>query len=200
MSWTISGSVQQLAPIVYDKIMRDSTDNDTFAMAPSGYGYVIPSKYSDIESFGINTAHSIGTSSGILENVNVIDDWNQKDSYSSTIDEMLDAAGGVIKSILYYFGDAYCGGHGKISWHKDYPIITGKEALWDGWNDYSQIADKLNSYPVDPTTETGYSLIPVQVWSNNLLNVSKCIALLNDHVKVVGIDEFVDNIIQNVKH
>ena len=200
VSWTISGSVQKMAPIVYSTIMNNATKNDSFAMGPSGYGYEIISKCNDVKSFGINTGQSVINSNKSLSNVNVIDDWSNSKSYGPNINIMLDSSNGKIKSILYYFGNAYCGGNGKISWYKNYPIITGKDALWSGHNNYSQLANKLNSYPVSPSSDSGYSLIPVHVWSQNMVNVSKCIGLLNDKVKVVGIDDFVDLVIQNVKH
>ncbi len=200
VSWTISGSVQEMSPIVYNTIINNATKNDSFAMGPSGYGYEIIEECNDVKSFGINTAISIKNSNNILQNVNVIDNWNKANSYGPNINIMLDNGDNKIKSILYYFGNAYCGGNGNIFWYKNYPIITGKQALWSGHNDYQQMAKKLNSYPVNPSNADGYSLIPVHVWSQNMLNVSKCIALLDNKVKVVGIDDFVDLILQNVKH
>eukprot|EP01083_Nonionella_stella_P143438 445892_1 len=200
VSWTISGSVQEMAPIVYNTIMNNATGNDSFAMAPSGYGYEIIEDCNDIASFGLNTAASIANSDNILQNINVIDDWNNATGYGPNINAMLDNGDGRMKSILYYFGEAYCGGNGNIFWYKNYPIITGKQALWSGHNDYQQLAAKLNSYPVDPSKDVGYSLIPVHVWSQNMANVSKCIGLLDNTVKVVGIDDFVDLVVQNVRH
>merc|ERR1712241_928558 len=104
---------------------------DSFAMGPSGYGYEIIDKCNDIESFAQNTIGSIVASGNVLSNVNVIDDWDAKNGkYSPNIDAMLDVdESNAIKSILYYYGDAYVGGNGQIFWHGDTPIITGKEAL-----------------------------------------------------------------------
>merc|ERR1712154_121429 len=132
----------EMAPIIYNTIINNATTNDSFAMGPSGYGYEIIEECNDVPSFGINTAISITKSNNILQNVNVIDNWN-KNNYGPNINVMLDHGDNKIKSILYYFGNAYCGGNGNIFWYKNHPIITGKEALWSGHNNYSQLATKL---------------------------------------------------------
>eukprot|EP01084_Bolivina_argentea_P249692 418107_1 len=197
VSWTLSGSVQELAPIVYDKIMSNATSNDSFVMGPSGWSYQYINDYNNVGLFARDTANAIGLSNDILSNINLIDDWKDISSYSNNVNMFIDAAINV-SSVLYYWFTNYACCNGKIFWHNDVPIITGKLMFWEGINNYTQIANALNSYPVNIKSEQGYSLIPVHVWSQSMQNVSKCIELLNPNVKVVGINEFVKLIKTNV--
>ena len=51
MTWTISGSVNDLTPAVAANIFGNATENDTFIIGPSGFGYQYPSDFPNIVKF-----------------------------------------------------------------------------------------------------------------------------------------------------
>ena len=61
--------------------------------------------------------------------------------------------------------------------------------------------EKLNSAPVDITSEDGYSFVIIHAWSGYTMDdICDMISKLDDHVKVVTPDEFMQQIMRNVKH
>lgn len=89
---------------------------------------------------------------------------------------------------------------GQITWNNNKPIIGARYMLWDGYETPTSLAEKLNNASTNCTSEDGYSLIVVHVWDQTVDSVVDTVALLNNNVKVVQANEFVDSIKTNLKH
>lgn len=69
-----------------------------------------------------------------------------------------------------------------------------------GVNTPASLADKINSMPPDSTLASGYSLIPVHVWSMKFDDVVETISLLDKQgVRVLGVQEYIQAVAQNIK-
>ena len=54
---------------------------------------------------------------------------------------------GAAAVFLYSFGDAYVGRRGKLTWVGDAPIVGGRFAYWDGFENTTSLARKLRQLP-----------------------------------------------------
>ena len=105
---------------------------------------------------------------------------------------------------------------GSITWVEGKPVITGRVSLWQegvgctpqglfgdpGCRNTTQVANLLNSLKPDPTRSTGYSVVPVDVWTTvgDVASVQDVVAHLAPHIEVVAADVFVELVRQNVEH
>jgi hypothetical protein len=105
-----------------------------------------------------------------------------------------------IDAVFYYYFSDYSGGKGEIKWINNKPIITGRYKLWEGFETPNSIASKLNNLSKDIHSASGYSLIPVHVWSMGVEQIIECANLLDSNVRIVTPDEFVSLIKKNVQH
>ena len=109
-----------------------------------------------------------------------------------------------IHGLFYLEYEKYHKHGGKIIWSNDKPVVTAKYAIWDpGAMEDATLEDcleKLNSAPVDITSEDGYTFVTVHAWSGYTMDdLCDMIDQLADHVKVVTPDEFMQQIIKNVE-
>lgn len=197
ITWTISPALIDLAPTVLDYFYRNASNNqntngsDYFIAAPSGTGYDYPDLYSDLDGFANITSNYMNQSDLSILNVISNDNPTQVDTQPFTSQSQIDA-------IFWYLYSNYAGLQGSISWQQGKPIIGARYMLWDGFDDPTSLAQKLNSAPTDCTSEDGYSLIVVHVWDQTVTDVVETVSMLNSNVKVVQADQFVQSIISNV--
>ncbi|MGQ8335852.1 GxGYxYP domain-containing protein [Sunxiuqinia sp. A32] len=195
LGWTISPALCELAPTVmkylYDQSSKAENYRDYFVAGPSGYGYFFPGKYPDMANMASTLSEYMKKSD--LNIVNVIADNGNLDPIKPYLDQ--EAIDGVF---LYTYSDNYAGLNGSIQWYNDKPVIGGRFALWDGANSPQSLANILNSMPRNPKLASGYSLIPVHVWSMNVSDVKACVDMLNENIRVVAPDEFVKLIKANL--
>ncbi len=196
LGWTTSPSLVELAPTVlnyfYQQAESTEEGRDYFIAGPSGLGYIFPERFPAIQS---NTELLNGyMERADLSIVNILAKSKRQNGYLENYlaQESIDAI------FLYYYSN-YSGGRGKIWWVDDKPVITGRARLWEGFNSPEKLAEKLNKLSTDPSSEDGYSLIPVHVWSMSVQDVYRCVSLLNENVQVVAPDEFVQLIMERVE-
>lgn len=105
---------------------------------------------------------------------------------------------------------------GSITWVEGKPVITGRVSLWQegvgctpkgafgdpGCRNTTQVANLLNSLKPDVTSSTGYSLVPVDVWTTvgDVASVKEVVAHLAPHIEVVAADVFAELVRKNVQH
>ncbi|HEX3072266.1 MAG TPA: T9SS type A sorting domain-containing protein, partial [Ignavibacteriales bacterium] len=163
---------------------------DYFVAGPSGIGYAFPENFKNMETFASRTNDFMKKAD--LSILNILAN-NDSDDYLSPFLKQPD-----IDAIFFYFYSNYSGGAGKIKWTEGKPVIYGRYNFWDGVENASSLAGKLNSASRNKYSADGYSLIPVHVWSRSVSDVLECAALLDSNVVVVTPDVFVSLIKKNL--
>lgn len=198
LGWTISPSLAELAPVVYEKYVDNcltTPDGRNVLIAgPSGRGYYLPGRYPDADLESESVLMNRYMKQADLRIVNIIDaDDSDNDPSSYLKQDNVDA-------LFYYsYGANYTGRRGKIDWYNDKPSIGGRYTLWGTLSSPQSLAVQLNQASTDIHSEDGYSLIPVHVWSRSVNDVLDCISRLGPNVRVVAPDEFVWLIRKNLK-
>jgi hypothetical protein len=202
LGWTISPALVELAPPMYKKYVDNSPttiDGRNYLIAaPSGRGYFNPGLFPNLSAEGdlLNKYMKKGD----LHIANVIDVDNSPRNLEPYLRQ------DNIDALFYYNYSDYSGLNGSISWYKDKPSIGGRYNLWLGTLGQATdktpqtLADKLNVASTNISSSSGYSLIPVIVWSRKVSDVLECIGKLGPNVRVVAPDEFVWLIRKNIKH
>ena len=204
LGWTISPAFAELAPALYKKYVENALTNEGacnyLVAGPSGAGYYFPSIYPQLATQ--NQFMNQMLKKADLNIVNIID----KDGNHNP-DEYLKQSN--VDALFYYsYGGQYTQLAGQIKWYKDKPSIGGRFTLWGNSSDGSAetrnrvcqtLANKLNSQSTNIRSASGYSLIPVHIWTMNPSDVLNCINKLNPNVRVVSPDEFVWLVRKNVR-
>lgn len=196
LGWTIPPALCELAPTVmkyfYDDAANTETGRDYFIAGPSGVSYNFPERFPAADEMSAMLNDYMVKSD--LNIVNVIDSPGNIEGVKPLLDqEAIDAV------FLYTYANHYTGLNGSIEWYNGKPVIGGRHALWEGKNTAESLAYRLNNMPRNPALASGYSLIPVHVWSRSVKDVVDCAALLHDKVRVVAPDEFVRLIKANIE-
>jgi hypothetical protein len=196
IGWTISPALSELAPSVMKRFYSQIVPGmDNFVAGPSGVGYTVPDKFTNVTSLdAFATLSSAYMDKSDLRVVNLIADTDCDLKCS----EPFAQAGA--DGVFLYEGDAYVGRGGRISWAGDCPIVGGRYAFWDGHETAASLAKKLRQLSKDPHNPDSYSLVPVHVWTRNVSDVVAAVALLGDFFDVVTPEVFVDRLQANVFH
>ena len=203
-AWTTSPAFAELAPVIYkkyiDNLPIDEFANNRLIAGPSGVGYYFPSIYPELA--GQHNYLNKVMKKADLSIVNIIDVDGQHNPNDYLAQSNVDA-------LFYYsYGAQYQGIKGEIKWYKDKPSIGGKYAFWGNSSDNSpetklrvtqNMAKLLNSLPANTNAVSGYTLVPVHIWTMNPTDVLNCINMLNPNIRVVTPDEFVWLIRKNLR-
>jgi len=194
MGWTISPALTEVAPIIYKKYLDNlpSTEEgrSTLVAGPSGRGYFLPSACPSLTAECQLTNKYMRKAD--LNIVNIIDAQGARNPAPFLAQSEIDA-------LFYYsYEDYYVGLKGAISWYKDKPSIGGRYQFWGDTYNADWVADKLNTASKNIYSASGYSLIPVHLWSTDPKKILDCIQQLGPNVRVVTPDEFVWLIRKNV--
>ena len=81
--------------------------------------------------------------------------------------------------------------NGTILWRYGKPLIAIRDSLWAEHTTARYIADLLNAQSTDRSSDAGYSVVAVQMWSTSAPQLLALIAQLQEHVLVVKLDELV---------
>lgn len=198
LGWTISPSLTELAPIVYDKYVDNALTTqegrNVLIAGPSGKGYYLPGRYPNADLDSASVLLNRYMKKADLRIVNIIDaDDSDNDPSSYLAQDNIDA-------LFYYsYGANYTGRHGKIDWYNDKPSIGGRYTLWGTLSSPASLAAQLNQASTDIYSEDGYSLISVHIWSRDVDDVLETISQLGPNVRVVAPDEFVWLVRKNLK-
>lgn len=202
LGWTLSPALSLLSPMTAHYIASTASSNDSFVAAPSGIGYTNPDIWptndhdTSLSQFASLTAQTMRDTM----NMTICNIIGQ--TYSDSASEVM-LNENQMEALFWYDYYSYSSENGTIRWintqSSKKPVIGARFQLWSGtFDNPSQLAAKLNAMPNDPTSEFGYSLVAVHVWTDGVANVSKTISMLQDHVEVVTPVELVKRILKNM--
>ncbi len=103
-----------------------------------------------------------------------------------------------IDALSFYEYADYSGLKGAIWWINGKPVIGGRYNFWEGFENATSLAAKLNRLPRNIHSVDSYSWIPVHAWSRTVQDILDCVALLDEGVRVVAPDHFVTLLKNNV--
>lgn len=199
LGYTISPSLYDLAPAVMRWYFDHAAAGDYFVAGPSGSGYVFPSKMpadkldaylSRLDAYlalsGLNFCNILDQ--GIMDNPQVYEKY---------------LAQSHIDAVFYTgYGEK---GEGRIRFADNgKPIIEQRSVLWkgiDGGTDRGEersVIEQINSRPANPHTAEGYTFVFVHCWTKDQAAVKRVIDGLNENVRVVPPDVFVQLVRQNL--
>ncbi len=197
VGYTISPSLYDLAPSVLCWYYEHSKEGDYFVAGPSGSSYIFPSKMSDadLDDYLSKLNTSVDKSGLNICNVldqNIMDNARVYNKYLAQPN---------IDAIFYTgYGEK---GDGRIKFSDNgKPIIEQRNVLWEGLSsnrgEEAVIISQINSRPANPHSVDGYTFVFVHCWTKDQKNIKKVIDGLNENVRVVAIDEFVQLVKQNL--
>lgn len=192
MGWNISPSAVDIQPSLQKYIYRNTGDRDYFVAAVSGQGYVYPSQYPDLADFCGRMATYLKRAD--LQTLQILDTKVDKDvmEYYSRIPGL--------QGVQYMVGDYYAAEGGSVYWSENgMPFVTCRLSLWEPETAQS-LAAKINSYPVNPNSIEGYTLVNLHPWSRSYADVAAMVAALDADVEVVTSEQFFQLIRENVPH
>lgn len=205
LGWSMSPSLYYLAPTVfklyYQSISNEKAENN-FVVAPSGIGYIFPSKFekSKLDSF----INELNNYMGLVDesHVAIIDDSSFKDV--KLWDKF--TAKSNIKGLFYLDYSRHDKYKGEIIWSNNKPVVACRDLLWDKLQNEDELVkrinDRVNTGETDPTKASAYTFVYVHVWSKGVSNVEEVVNRLsqNSKVRIVTPDMFMELIRNNVHH
>lgn len=205
LGWSINPSLYYLAPTVFNKYYASASSSkyfDNFVTAPSGNGYMYPSKFpiNKLDSYTsilndymkkVNQNYVLILDDKALYKTNVWDKYTLHDN---------------INGLFYLNYDKNNSYEGKIIWSNNKPVISCRDLLW--WQLESEtdlinnINDRINLGYTDIKNPNSYTFVYVHVWSNTMDNVNDVINKLNHNskVRIVTPNTFMKLINENVPH
>jgi hypothetical protein len=198
LGWTISPSLAELAPIVYEKYIDNSLTTpdgrNVLVAGPSGRSYYFPGLYPDTDLDQECNLLNRYMKQADLRIVNIIDTDNSDNDPTAYLKQ------DNVDALFYYsYGANYTGRQGQIDWYGDKPSIGGRYTLWGTLSSPESLAAQLNQASTNISSADGYSLVSVHIWSRDVDDVLDCINRLGPNVRVVAPDEFVWLIRKNLK-
>lgn len=209
ISWTFAPLLSDISDVDVKRTLGAS-GNATFITGPTGGGYARISKMSseELEAFSDYTA-SVMLESGLgimtlldeIKGVNFDADMQKRLAYFSRYDNI---GGG----ILQLDPDRYSGGDGRVYFSNDKPFVSVGFSLWHPSGDANEVDNEwlaeqakiINAKPADISTINGYTVINVHPWTVGPDDLAYFISQLDDGVEVVGIDELLAAVEQNIPH
>lgn len=207
IGWTVAPSMVKESPMILDFIYKHAK-KDYFVSGVSGAGYMNPCAFPKrhLPTFVWRTSDLMEMSD--LKVVTLLDNKRNFRHIQRVIDEYA-SHDNIIGGIYEVDPSRYEGGKGKM-WFSENgkPFCSVRISLWalgnshDGctkqWLD--KLAKKVNSFPVDKTSEKGYTVINLHPWSVNIEDLNYFVSQLKDHIQIVKPDEFITLVKENVIH
>ncbi|MEO5045788.1 hypothetical protein [Bacteroides thetaiotaomicron] len=195
----MSPSLYDLAPAALRWYYENSKEGDYFVAGPSGSSYIFPSKMSDadlddylaklneyVDKSGLNICNILDQK--IMDNPKVYNKYLAQPN---------------IDAIFYTgYGEK---GDGRIKFSDNgKPVIEQRSVLWEGIDggsnrgEESTVISQINSRSANPHSADGYTFVFVHCWTKNQQSIKTVIDGLNDNVRVVPVDQFVQLVKQNL--
>ncbi len=209
MSWTFSPSLVSVCP-AGAKYIVDRAKEDYFISGVSGIGYAnclsYPRKY--LDEFAMQTAIAMAKSD--LSVLCMLDNVAETADEKSVVDRLhCFTKFDTIKGGIWELDpDRYGSGQGKVWWSDGKPFVSVRFTLWyptcnmaDVTTDWlDEIAAKVNSMPIAPSSECGYSVVNVHPWTMNQQSVDYFVSKLDkSKVELVYADELIELMKKNVR-
>lgn len=207
MSWTFSPSLAKLSPTVARKIF-DTKKHDYFISGVSGVGYANMLAYpiEHLDEFTRQTSETMKNSD--LEVVCLLDDLRYTEDGERTEKRLSHYARfDNIKGGIWELDPSYYeGGRGKVFTAMGKPFISVRHSFWHKsdapgnvtkeWID--EFLPRINSLPVSPETDDGYTVINVHPWTITINDLDYLVSQLDDHIELVYADELIELYKNNV--
>lgn len=204
LGWSLSPSLYYLAPTVFNEYYENATSSsysDAFVVAPSGNGYMYPSKFPTDELSNYTKILNEYMKKVDQHYVLILDDealykndlWD-KYTVNSNID-----------GLFYLNYDKNNSYEGKIIWSNNKPIVSCRDLLWGGLEDENELVNNINNRILSGYTKinnpNSYTFVYVHVWSNTMDNVYNVVNKLstNAQVKIVTPNDFMKLINKNIE-
>ena len=198
MSWGMAPSLVELSPAGVDMWYNSAAENDAF-VGYCGLGYFYPSvaPYMDIHSKRLEGFLKRADLKTLLLIDKIMPGSKlTQDTYQPLIHPFSSLE--QIRGMFYLEYVRYAPYDGKIMWFDGKPLVT---ARFDFRNDpfYSAVrtnpeslAASINAKPKDPTKEDGYTFVTVHAWSKGMDDIFNTVQKLDDNVKVVDAETFIE--------
>lgn len=204
LGWSLSPSLYYLAPTVFNKYYESANKSklmDNYIVAPSGNGYMYPSKFPKEKLVDYTKRLNDYMKDVNQEYVLILDDnalyqkdlWDKYTSHEN------------INGLLYLNYDKNNSYKGQIVWSNNKPIVSCRDLLWGGIEDETEllnnINDRINLGYTNKNDPKSYTFVYVHVWSNNMDNVQDVVNKLkkNPKVRIVTPTNFMNLIKDNVE-
>ena len=191
LGWALPPALADLAPSVVRWFYNQASTGphrDHFVAGVSGTGYFYPSQYPPAAlAIQVNRLGTLLDRMDLdivqildFHSFNRIDLWNTYFSQPN------------LRGLFYLEYAPYNGAHGAIQFSTNgQPIIAARDLFWPGLEEAPALIQNLNSYPRDPSSPDGYSLVPVLVWGETIASIAGVISNLAPQVRVVTPDVLV---------
>ena len=204
LGWSLSPSLYYLAPTVFNEYYENASSSnysDAFVVAPSGNGYMYPSKFPSEKLSNYTKILNECMKKVDQHYVLILDDeafykkdlWDKYTSNSN------------IDGLLYLNYDKNNSYEGKIIWSNNKPVVSCRDLLWGGLEDENELISNINNRVLLGYTKINdpksYTFVYVHVWSNTMDNVYDVVNKLskNPKVSIVNPNDFMKLIKENVK-
>ena len=209
VSWTFAPVASALSPVDVKRTL-DNAEDVPIITGPSGGGYARITKMSskELDAFSDYTAAAM-LESGLtiitfLDNADStgFDKSMQKRlSYFSRYDNI---EGG----ILQLDPDRYSAGGGRVYFSDDKPFVSVGFSLWHPSGNADEVtnewlkeqAEIINGKKADINSINGYTVINVHPWTVGTDDLQYFISQLDDNIEVIGINELLAAVKQNIPH
>ncbi len=210
LTMSISPALIDLNPMCLEYIYHH-VDNEDFICGVSGYGYMNPCVFPRefLPAYVKKTSEYL---SFMDINVAMLLD-NKRDMSKEKVEFVVSSYAkcpNIIGGVYEIDPSKYEGGKGKVFWANDKPFISVKASLWNLFDRKEEeetnkeklindLAGFINSLPIDPFEESGYSVINVHPWSTTCKDLDKLVNLLSDNVQILGIEQLILLMRKNIK-
>lgn len=205
LGWSMSSSLYYLSPTVFNlyyKNISNENCNNNFIVAPSGCGYVYPSKFDRNKLDAYTSALNDYMNKVDEKYVTIIDDsafnnialWNKFTEKSN------------IEGLFYLDYHRHDKFQGEILWSNNKPIVSCRDLLWDNLEDEEELVKKINDRislgQTNVCKPDAFTFVYVHVWSKGVSNVEEVVNKLNQNpeIKIVTPEVFMELIKKNVEH
>ncbi|WP_027632675.1 GxGYxYP domain-containing protein [Clostridium hydrogeniformans] len=203
MGWSMSPSLYYLAPTVFNMYYKSANTgkaNDYFIVAPSGNGYMYPSKFPkddlllNVDKLN-NYMKNVDEKYVAILDDDSLDNLSLWDNYTSKSN---------IQGLFYLNYSKNNSYNGKIVWSNNKPIVSSRDLLWSGLEDegtlVKNINDRVNSGETNINSPNAYTFVYVHAWSKDMTVVENVVSKLkeNPKVRVVTPDTFMTLIKRNL--
>ena len=191
IGWTIPPSLSEIAPTVMAKIysMAQSTElgKDYFVAGPSGHSYHFPELFPELEA-SCSLMNDYLEKSG-LSIVNILGNNPSETVFQPELKQYLKQD--QVSGLFYYDYSNYSKMQGQLDCYALKPLVAARYNLWGGFETCESLAQKINAAPKDPFNPNSYTLVAVHAWSNSVDSLLLVKSLLDQGVRVVAPDAFV---------
>jgi hypothetical protein len=204
MSWGMAPSLVELSPAGVEMWYNDATPNDAF-VAYCGLGYFYPNVAPYMQTHMKRLSEFLNQADlrTILLIDRVLPDRELTHRFYKDTANWFTALEQV-RGLFYLEYVQYAPYSGKIFWFNNKPMITARfdfreEEFYPAVRSTpASLASSINELPKDPTSLDGYTFVTVHAWSKGMDGIYKTIQLLDENVKVVNAETFIELVLLNL--